>query len=558
MPTFDRGSSSGSNRSTRRGRCRSRSCDRKRNRSASCRKSRPQSRPRIQSRKSQGRGRSRQRSQRAKAQADTKAANAKVPGNAKSGKSNTNEMGNKGKEKAEPSAGDTAPTAPTAAPATVSPPRGGSGRWGAAERDDGYDTCSGNGSVTPTHGVKMEFVCGRVPVVTLDTDSVFHGSVSLMLQAAVSSGGKVDSLFEYCEDADILAGCRSAGHRADDIMVARVIRQEHVRAVGASGKRSIMLALVVALALDNKKRIGDLWELMESCNLSTRFAEVLRYAAAAMRKRAGPEELPAAPNVVAKVAKIDVLRAVPQDDALVLNIVCANVPVTWMGKEAPFHKYASWLLQEAMGSESKAEALYEYNNDKAILGECRELGYSKEEVSIVRLKKAQHIRAVAITGKRAAMVSLVIALALHDALPVDGMLKAIRSFSRALEKPFLALVRNASNMQSAMPRQPQDELDVQAFLADLKLDRYYGSFLEHGFDCMEVVHEMQESHMQDIGMAAGHTLKLRKRLVELGHGAAPAPPANVALASSSRSGRTVLRSRQEAACRRTMTIDLEF
>lgn len=39
--------------------------------------------------------------------------------------------------------------------------------------------------------------------------------------------------------------------------------------------------------------------------------------------------------------------------------------------------------------------------------------------------------------------------------------------------------------------------------------------MENGFDCMEVVQEMQESHMKEIGMAAGHILKLRKRIAEL-------------------------------------------
>jgi len=75
--------------------------------------------------------------------------------------------------------------------------------------------------------------------------------------------------------------------------------------------------------------------------------------------------------------------------------------------------------------------------------------------------------------------------------------------------------RAASNLQAAVVQQSKEGLEVEAFLAGLNLDRYVSIFMENGFDCMEVVQEMQESHMKEIGMAAGHILKLRKRLVEL-------------------------------------------
>lgn len=73
----------------------------------------------------------------------------------------------------------------------------------------------------------------------------------------------------------------------------------------------------------------------------------------------------------------------------------------------------------------------------------------------------------------------------------------------------------ASNLKAAMQHQDRDALEVEAFLCWLKLDRYVSLFMEHGFDCMDVVKEMEEQHMQQIGMAAGHILKLRKRLAEM-------------------------------------------
>jgi hypothetical protein len=83
--------------------------------------------------------------------------------------------------------------------------------------------------------------------------------------------------------------------------------------------------------------------------------------------------------------------------------------------------------------------------------------------------------------------------------------------------------RAAANLQAAMQQHSKEGLEVEAFLASLGLDRYVSLFMEHGFDCIEVVQEMEESHMRDIGMAAGHALKLRKRLAELKPAPAPQP-----------------------------------
>lgn len=79
----------------------------------------------------------------------------------------------------------------------------------------------------------------------------------------------------------------------------------------------------------------------------------------------------------------------------------------------------------------------------------------------------------------------------------------------------------AANLQAAVRQQSKEAQEVETFMADLKLDRYTGLLLENGFDCMEIVREMEESHMREIGMSAGHALKLRKRLEEL---RPPRPP----------------------------------
>lgn len=102
----------------------------------------------------------------------------------------------------------------------------------------------------------------------------------------------------------------------------------------------------------------------------------------------------------------------------------------------------------------------------------------------------------------------------------------------AVTSPTSPVGRAACNLQAALQHQSEEAMEVDSFLSGLKLERYVSLFLEQGFDCMEVVKEMNESHMRDIGMAAGHILKLRKRLAELNPPAAPVSPASHASSRS--------------------------
>lgn len=110
----------------------------------------------------------------------------------------------------------------------------------------------------------------------------------------------------------------------------------------------------------------------------------------------------------------------------------------------------------------------------------------------------------------------------------------------------------ASNLQAALVQQNEESSEVEAFLCGLKLDRYVGIFFEHGFDGMEVVQEMTESHMREIGMAVGHVVKLQKKLGEMRpQPAAPPPaPAKTALAMDSGTRRVSFGATEEVAARK--------
>eukprot|EP00931_Biecheleriopsis_adriatica_P069170 TRINITY_DN43045_c0_g1_i1.p1 TRINITY_DN43045_c0_g1~~TRINITY_DN43045_c0_g1_i1.p1 ORF type:complete len:359 (-),score=103.27 TRINITY_DN43045_c0_g1_i1:67-1143(-) len=72
----------------------------------------------------------------------------------------------------------------------------------------------------------------------------------------------------------------------------------------------------------------------------------------------------------------------------------------------------------------------------------------------------------------------------------------------------------SSNLRAALAYQEAQEGEVQHFLIVNGLFRYIDAFVEHGFDCMEVVELMEERHMRELGMKTGHILKLQKRLAE--------------------------------------------
>jgi len=78
--------------------------------------------------------------------------------------------------------------------------------------------------------------------------------------------------------------------------------------------------------------------------------------------------------------------------------------------------------------------------------------------------------------------------------------------------------RASANLQANLRKQSTEAAEVEAFLTGLSLERYVGLFMEHGFDCMDVVKDMEESHMRDIGMAPGHVIKLRKKIAETAPG----------------------------------------
>lgn len=141
----------------------------------------------------------------------------------------------------------------------------------------------------PPDGVEVQIVCGMVPVLDMDKRSVFHENVSWLMQASMACGGKADSFFEYCEDRDCMNACRALGLNDQEIGLVQFKRKDlsHVKAVGTQGKRSMILAAVVALVLHNDVQCDDLqtelWEYDRS--LYKPFDDLIRYAKSLCKDR---------------------------------------------------------------------------------------------------------------------------------------------------------------------------------------------------------------------------------------------------------------------------------
>merc|ERR1719240_1786879 len=82
----------------------------------------------------------------------------------------------------------------------------------------------------------------------------------------------------------------------------------------------------------------------------------------------------------------------------------------------------------------------------------------------------------------------------------------------------------SAKLGKRLAQQSDSQREVADFLEGLGLSRYISLFNDHGFDDMETVLEMEEEHMEKMGIAMGHKLKISKKIRELKPPAAPSQP----------------------------------
>jgi len=145
-------------------------------------------------------------------------------------------------------------------------------------------------------GVSLDVVANGIPVVTMDATSPLHENASWMLQTALDSVNKADSLYEYCQDAAVEAECRRLGLSSEEIALVRVKQEglQDVKAVGTTGKRSVMLAVTIALLMHTETPMKPLWQELKAYKLDQMFLALVQSTEAPAkregRSRGGGEQ----------------------------------------------------------------------------------------------------------------------------------------------------------------------------------------------------------------------------------------------------------------------------
>lgn len=88
------------------------------------------------------------------------------------------------------------------------------------------------------------------------------------------------------------------------------------------------------------------------------------------------------------------------------------IPVVSIRPSSLMASHASWILQRAAKSESRADSLFEHCQDRAVQGECLRQGWVASELDLARCTKDgyKEIRAIGRSGKRSTMLALGVAL----------------------------------------------------------------------------------------------------------------------------------------------------
>ncbi|CAE7213286.1 unnamed protein product [Symbiodinium natans] len=87
----------------------------------------------------------------------------------------------------------------------------------------------------------------------------------------------------------------------------------------------------------------------------------------------------------------------------------------------------------------------------------------------------------------------------------------------------------SAKLRAALLFEESEAAEVRNFLVDSGLHSYADAFIENGFDCMDVVQEMEERHMRELGMKPGHMIKLKLRLASRLPSSASALESNIHL-----------------------------
>lgn len=71
-----------------------------------------------------------------------------------------------------------------------------------------------------------------------------------------------------------------------------------------------------------------------------------------------------------------------------------------------------------------------------------------------------------------------------------------------------------NNFKKAMYQQNGEFNEVEQFLADIKMEKYKEIFIENGIEDKETILELNDEHLNELGLPLGHKLKILKKIKE--------------------------------------------
>ena len=72
-----------------------------------------------------------------------------------------------------------------------------------------------------------------------------------------------------------------------------------------------------------------------------------------------------------------------------------------------------------------------------------------------------------------------------------------------------------NNLNNALASQNDEFSEVRSFLSSIKLDKYFDKFIDNGLEDQETILELQDQHIEQMGVPLGHKLKIMKRIKDM-------------------------------------------
>lgn len=72
-----------------------------------------------------------------------------------------------------------------------------------------------------------------------------------------------------------------------------------------------------------------------------------------------------------------------------------------------------------------------------------------------------------------------------------------------------------NNLKGAINQQNNEDSEVFSFLAPMKLEKYADKFIENGVEDIETILELEDQHVEQMGIPLGHKLKIVKKIKDM-------------------------------------------